>query len=294
MVAADADLRAWIGRSETASERMDPGRAQALDAALDRSGPPIEDGDELPPLRHWLYFWPCAASSGLGRDGHPLPGGFLPDVGAARRMWAGGRLRFEAPLIAGAQVRRTSTIASVSEKAGRSGRLVFVTVRHDFEMPAGLALVEEQDIVYRQQHGDPPAPHGDDGADAPAPGPPAAPIAANAACGQPMRADPVLLFRYSALTFNAHRIHYDRDYATGVEGYAGLVVHGPLLATLLIDAVRAAWPAETLRSFAFRGLRPVIDGALFTINARRDGPAADAWIETADRQAAMRARAVLG
>jgi 3-methylfumaryl-CoA hydratase len=243
-------LKTWTGRQETLTDIVSPFPIAALAATLDRSPP---EG-ALPPLWHWLYFLPRTPQSELGPDGHAKRGGFLPPVPLPRRMWAGGRLTFHAPLLAGDAVTRVSTIADVTAKSGRAGPLVFVLVRHEITGPQGLAVVEEHDIVYR----DAPAP----GEAAPAP----RPAPENPAWRRDITADDVLLFRYSALTFNGHRIHYDRRYVTEVEGYPGLIVHGPLLATLLLDLV-ARNTTATVKSFNFRAVAPVFDTTAFAVCA---------------------------
>ena len=235
----------YVGRTERHEDRMDPRLAEGLAATLDV---PLPEGD-LPPLWHWVLFQDWRPASGLGEDGHPRRGGFLPPVhDLPRRMWAGGRVRFLGGLRVGDDVRRTSTILKVEEKTGGAGRLVFVTVQHVLDGPRGPVLEEEQDIVYR----------GTEGAAVRAADPaPAMPGALEAT----VRPDAVMLFRYSALTGNGHRIHYDHPYVTGVEGYPGLVVHGPLQATLLAaHALRAAGEGARLATFRYRGLRPCFDG----------------------------------
>ena len=226
---------------------------------------------ELPPLWHWVYFTPSARRSALGPDGHPARGGFLPPVALPNRMWAGGRLAFHQPLRLGEAVERRSRIVRCDRKHGRSGELVFVTVRHAVSGERGLALEEEHDIVYRQ-----PAPKG---------GPLAGEaVAAAAEFRRTVRPDPVLLFRYSALTFNGHRIHYDHPYVTGEEGYPGLVVHGPLTATLLLDAFRAAHPDQRVERFAFRAVGPLYDNADFDVCGRLIGPGeAELWTDCGGR-----------
>jgi 3-methylfumaryl-CoA hydratase len=245
-------LRKWIGRSESCSDTVTPVPALALTALLDRDDPP-QPGDPLPPLWHWLYFLPIARQSELGSDGHPARGGFVPPVPLPRRMWAGSRLAFHRPLRVGDPIERMSRIDDVSLKEGRSGPLVFVRVRHEVSARGELAIVEEHDIVYR----DPP------NANEPPPVPKSPPD--KFAWQREIHPDPVLLFRYSALTFNGHRIHYDRMYVTEVEGYPGLVVHGPLLATLLLDLLRRNLPNANVSRFSFRALRPLFDMAPFYI-----------------------------
>ena len=278
-----ARLRPWRGRTEDASDHVSLERVRALQATLERPEEPLGEGDALPPLWHWLFFWGIAPRSGLGRDGHPALGGFLPPLGPARRMWAGSRVRFHQPLRIGEPIARRSTIADIRLKNGRSGQLAFVTVRHEISGGKGLAIADEHEIVYRS------------GAGAPAPERPAEPAPGDPAFSEPQLADPVLLFRYSALTFNGHRIHYDRPYAIEVEGYRGLVVHGPLLATLMVGLAVRSWPERPIATFEFRGRRPVIGGEPFTVNGRpRDGATIDLWIADAQRGLAMTGAAGFG
>ena len=275
--------RAWIGRQETAQDLVDRRRARAMRATLDDPAAALEEGDPLPPLWHWAYFWPLAPGATLGPDGHPARGGFLPPIALPRRMWAGSRVACAAPLTIGASITRNSTITDVRFKEGRSGHLAFVTLRHEISGPEGLCIDEEHDIVYRQ------AP---EGGEAPAPGEPAP---QDAPWRRQVVPDPVLLFRYSALTFNGHRIHYDRPYATGDEGYPGLVVHGPLLATLMVGLVRAERPEARVTWFEFRALRPVFDTAPFTVAGRpgADGEGAELWVAGPEGLLAMRGRVEL-
>ncbi len=273
-------LRDWIGREERKTDLARSAPAAALAATLDRrEGEPLP-GSELPALWHWLYFNAVAPASELGPDGHPRRGGFLPPVPLPRRMWAGGRLRFNHGLRIDDEVQRVSRIGDVSIKHGRSGALVFVTVRHEITDARGLALTEEQDIVYREE-----TPAG-------APAPQAQPAPQGEQFSRVVVPDPVLLFRYSALTFNGHRIHYDRPYATQVEGYPGLVVHGPLLATLLLDQLRREYPAARVRSFSFKAVRPVFDLHPFSVCGRR-AEGAQLWVRDHEGALAMQAQAEL-
>lgn len=251
-------LRPWIGRTEQRSDLVTAAMAAGLAATLDRSDPEPVLGADMPDLIHWLCFHPITPQHEIGPDGHPLRGGFLPPVPLPRRMWAGGRIAFHHPLRAGDEVLRQSRILNVDAKLGRSGPLVFVTVRHEIANAQGLAISEEHDIVYRET----PAP------DAPATPPLRAPTDEDYA--RTLRPDPVLLFRYSALTFNSHRIHYDRPYATEVEGYPGLVVHGPLIATLLVDLLRRQHPHARLRQFSYTAMRPTFDLHPFQLCGRDD------------------------
>ena len=276
-----AQLRGWEGRSETLHDEVAAAPVRSLSAALDRDDPEPAAGVVLPPLWHWLYFLPRYRQSELGPDGHVLRGGFLPPVPLPRRMWAGGRLQWHASLRVGEPVKRTSTIASVTHKAGRTGDLVFVLVKHAVRNASGLALTEEQDIVYRAlaQPGDPVPP--------PQPAPP------DAAWSREVVPDPVLLFRYSALTFNGHRIHYDRKYVTEVEGYPGLIVHGPLTATLLVDLVRRQKPGAMMRSFSFKAVRPTFDLHPFRVRGEpsSDGRSAQLWAQDHEGWLTMQAAA---
>jgi 3-methylfumaryl-CoA hydratase len=275
-------LKAWVGRIETRRDVVKPTPMAALAATLDRPDVEPVAGTELPPLWHWLYFLPLARHSDLDVDGHPKRGGFLPAVPLPRRMWAGGRLDFLQPLQVGEQIERVSRIAAVDVKHGRSGPLVFVTVRHEISGVRGLALVEEHDIVYREA----PRP------DAPAAPPQPAPAAAD--FEREIVPDPVLLFRYSALTFNGHRIHYDRSYVTGVEGYPGLIVHGPLIATLLVDLLRRQLPQARLQRFEFRAQRPVFDIHRFSVCGKAGGSGRySLWARDQEGFLAMQATALL-
>jgi 3-methylfumaryl-CoA hydratase len=242
---------------------------------LDRE-PSFTLGNELPPGWHWLYFHEIVPASRLGHDGHPALGETMPPVPLSRRMWAGGNLTFTEPLRLGDTVTRTSTIRDIARKDGRTGELYFVTVEHDVSVDGVSALTESQTIVYRAMPtvtariDGPPAPN-------------------DAQFSEPWQLDSVALFRYSALTFNSHRIHYDSDYARSVEGCPDLVVHGPLLATLLMDlAVRRH---GQLRSFQYRAQSPVFLPEAFTINERLEREGALLWATTADGRLAMSADA---
>lgn len=273
------DFSSWIGRMEEQSGVIHGEPARFLRATLDlQTGEPVK-GDTLPPLWHWLYFLSAQPRSGLGRDGHAARGGFLPPVRLPRRMWAGGRFEFHRPLQIGAAARKRSVIADIKMKEGRSGKLCFVTVRHDIRDGGGLCVREAQDLVYRE------AP----GADAVAPARPDAPP--DAQVSEVFEPDPVLLFRFSALTFNGHRIHYDRDYARNVENYRDLVVHGPLTALLLCGlAMRLAGTGQ-LRSFSFRAVSPLFVDRPFTLNARHSGSGLDLWAADPDGKLAVTAKA---
>ena len=294
-----AHLQSWVGRTETLLDDITAAPVRALSATLDRDdAAPVAGSSKLPPLWHWLYFLPKQRQSELGPDGHPKRGGFLPPVPLPRRMWAGGRLRWlpENPLRVGDAVQRVSRIESVTHKAGRTGDLLFVLVKHEVHNGTGLSLTEEHDIVYRAAAQQTPTLGTDvfslhpEGALAARGGPsplasdpvPAPTAAEQGALWQrEIVPDDVLLFRYSALTFNGHRIHYDRKYVTEVEGYPGLIVHGPLIATLLVDLVRRHVPDAFVKGFHFKAVRPTFDLHPFRINARpaADGKTVQVWAQ---------------
>ncbi len=271
----------WVGREHSLEDTIDLGRARALQASLDDKGAALNPGDALPPLWHWMYFWSATPGSALGPDGHAARGGFLPPIDLPRRMWAGSRVSFLHPLPLGVAATRKSSITGIRFKEGRSGQLAFVTVRHEVSAQGTLCIADEQDIAYREA-----AKTGEES-------PPGEDAPRDAAWAREIHPDPVLLFRYSALTFNGHRIHYDQPYATGVEGYPGLIVHGPLLATLMVELARAARPDTSIASFQFRALSPIFDTAPFTVAGRPDdddGQAADLWIVNPQGKLAMRGR----
>ena len=280
-------LREWIGRTETRHDTATAGPIVGLGAALDRDDPEPLPGSEVPPLGHWLYFTPRVRQSQLGPDGHARRGDFLPPVPLPRRMWAGGRLAFAHPLRIGDEMRRESRIDDVKIKTGRSGSLVFITVGHRIGNALGVAVTEEHDIVYR----DAPSP------EAPASPPQAAPV--DEIFSRTITPDPVLLFRYSALTFNGHRIHYDRTYVNDVEGYPGLIVHGPLIATLLLDLLRREVADARVLRFGFTAVRPIFDTHPFSVCGRIEASegAGSAhvrlWARDHDGRLAMKASADL-
>jgi 3-methylfumaryl-CoA hydratase len=283
--ARETDLKAWIGRSETVFDVATATPVAALSATLDR--PPVRPskGTPLPALWHWLYFLPLHRQSDIGPDGHAKRGGFLPPVPLPRRMWAASQFEFRAPLRVGDAMTRVSTIEDVTEKSGRTGRLVFVKVRHEIRRDdeRDAALVEHHDIVYR---------------DAPAPGdiaPPPKQAPSKAAWERKWIPDDVLLFRYSALTFNGHRIHYDRRYVTEVEGYPGLIVHGPLIATLLVDLLRDRMPDADVTRYEFRALRPLFDIHPFFVcgDPQPDGKTFRLWTRDHEGALTMDATAVI-
>jgi 3-methylfumaryl-CoA hydratase len=250
----------WIGTTEIVADEIALAPSMAAAATLDDTESRLESGVPLPPLWQWFYFLPRPPQAQLSADGHPERGGFMPPITLPRRMFAGSRMHFHRPLVIGHAAERRGIIRNVSEKDGRSGRLAFVTVGYEFHQDGTLCIEEEQDIVYRESGGPMPAP-------APEPLPPL-PEGSWSAMVTPT---PTLLFRFSALTFNAHRIHYDRPYAMDVEGYPGLVVHGPLTAVMLMELVRRH-TSQNVRRFEFRGVAPLFDLAPFRVAAT---PAAD-------------------
>ncbi|VVO42424.1 MaoC family dehydratase N-terminal domain-containing protein [Pseudomonas fluorescens] len=242
------DFSAWIGRRQECQDRISLNLVKRIAATLSETAP--QPGEPLPPLWHWAFFQEPVAASELGPDGHPALGGFLPPAHHRNRMWAGSRLEFYQPLKVEAQVTCVSTIINVEEKHGRTGSLLFVTVRHEYFQDGQRALQDEQDIVYRE-----PTPPKLSGTEALPEG----------QWHEQVEPSPTLLFRYSAVTFNGHRIHYDWPYVTEAEGYPGLVVHGPLIATLNLRAFTRAHPNARLERFTFRGLRPLISPQPFEV-----------------------------
>jgi 3-methylfumaryl-CoA hydratase len=276
----DQPFAEWVGRTETVEDMIAPAPARMAAATLDDQEVQFANGAALPPLWHWFYFLPKAPQSRIGPDGHPARGGFMPPIPLPRRMFAGARMTFHAPLRIGSTAERKAVIRSVSQKAGKSGTLAFVTVGYTVSQKGTVCIEEEQDIVYR--------------------GEPSAPVAAPAAAELPpvpatswtrtVSPDSVLLFRFSALTFNGHRIHYDRPYATEVEGYPGLVVHGPLTAVLLMEVVRRD-ARRRATAFRFRGLAPLFDLAPFRLVGTPDGRVIKLEAQGPDGKAAMSAEA---
>jgi 3-methylfumaryl-CoA hydratase len=281
------NLQEWIGRVETVNDIATATPCAALSATLDypdttRPAP----GTPLPCLWHWLYFLPIYAQSEIGEDGHAKRGGFMPPVPLPRRMWAGSDFEFHESLQIGDALQRTSTIVDVKEKSGRTGSLIFVKVKHEIRRNNQLevALTEHHNIVYR------PAASPEDVA----PPPQAAPV--ESAWERHITPSDVLLFRYSALTFNGHRIHYDRKYVTEVEGYPGLIVHGPLIATLLMDLLRRQLPDAKVLKFEFKAVRPTFDIHPFSVHGQpsADGKSVRLWARDHDGCLTMDATAIIG
>ena len=273
----------WTPTTEHRSDRVTQEAARSLHDLLDRPGAAPTARDRLPLLWHWLAFTPQARQSELGPDGHPHTGEFLPPTAGRRRMYAGGHVSVTGDVHIDERLQRTSAVTDVREKQGKSGPLLFVTVDNEIAAPGG-AILDRNDIVYRE------------------PEPQASPVAsvhslndADWTWGRTVPIDPVLLFRISALTYNAHRIHYDREYAKTVEGYPGLVVHGPLQAILLADLADRTFPQRPVTSFAFRSTAPAFDDSPLEIRGRRNTETGDLELAVFTRtgERTMSAQAVL-
>lgn len=245
-MAETIDLQDWVGKKEQREDYSYPLPAKALALTLNNIAFAAEEGYPLPELWYWLYFLPLVPMAEVGPDGHPKRGGFLPPIDLERRMWASGTLSFHDELLLGETLHKTSEIASIAEKEGKAGKMVFVTVKHTIASQRGMAVEEEQNIVYlpMPERFVAPKPH---------------PLPAELDWKAPYPIDPVLLFRFSALTFNGHKIHYDRRYAEEVEKYPGLVVHGPLQALLLFEAAKQKNPDKKPASYSFRAVRPLFE-----------------------------------
>lgn len=272
----------WIGSTESIEEDISLAPALAAAATFDDTTTPIAAGEILPPLWHWFYFLPRVPQSRLDTDGHPQRGGFMPPIPYPRRMFAGSRLRFHCPLIIGQPARREGIIRNIEQKTGRSGSLAFVTVGYIFYQAGAVCIEEEQDIVYREP-----------GPPIPAPQPVEWPPVPAESWSRIVTPDTRLLFRFSALTFNAHRIHYDRPYALNEEGYPGLVVHGPLTAMLLLEMVRHT-TNRPIVGFSFRGQAPLFDLAPFRLVATPTDEGVALEAQGPDGKVALSATAVLG
>jgi 3-methylfumaryl-CoA hydratase len=267
-------LRQWIGRSAEVSDTVTAQLVKGLRATLFQEIGEPKPGDAAPFTTHWCLGQPVYPMSELGPDGHPSRGGFLPPVPLPRRMWAGGELEFIDTLRVGDETKRVSRISDVTLKTGSTGTLCFVSVAHEVTTPRGVAIRERQDIVYR-----------DVGGAAPAKAPPPPPVAKHR---ETHVADPVLLFRYSALTFNGHRIHYDRDYVTKVEGYPGLIFHGPLQATFIVEMAAKLRGGQPPKKLNYRGVQPLFEGSEFSINANPTDAGMELWTANAAGQPTMK------
>ena len=272
-------LRQWIGRSAEVSDTVTAQLVKGLRATLFQEIGEPKQGDPAPFTTHWCLGQPVFPMSELGPDGHPSRGGFLPPVPLPRRMWAGGELEFVDTLRVGDEAKRVSRISDVTLKTGSTGTLCFVSVAHEVTTPRGVAIRERQDIVYRDVTGAAPAPPKT---------PPPPPVAKHR---ETHVSDPVLLFRYSALTFNGHRIHYDRDYVTKVEGYPGLIFHGPLQATFIVELAAKLHGGQPPKKFSYRGVQPLFEGSEFSINANPTDTGMELWTANAAGQPTMKGTA---
>lgn len=268
-----AGYKDWIGKTQITNDVATRAQLEGLAAMLDRDVSVWREG-EVPPLAHWLYFLSPAKESGIGSDGHPKRGGFLPPITLPRRMWAGSRIQFHRAIPIGLEITDRSEVSNIVKKQGKSGAMVFVTIRHEIACDGVLAIREERDVVYR-----------DDPKAVPASMAPQ-PDMRKPEWSRTVTPDPVLLFRFSALTFNAHRIHYDRDYAMKAEGYTGLVAQGPLTAMLLMDHYLAKYPRADVSRFEFRAEKPLFDGVPFELC----GAGSDLWARTPSGERAMSAK----
>jgi len=272
-------LRQWIGRTSEATDVVTAQLVRGLRATLFMDIGDPKTGDASPFTTHWCLGQPVFPMAELGPDGHPARGGFLPPVPLPRRMWAGGELEILEALRVGDEVTRSSRISDVTMKTGSTGVLCFVSVDHTITTPRGIAIRERQDIVYRDVSAAPSAP-------AKPPGPP--PVAQHR---EAHMADSVLLFRYSALTFNGHRIHYDRDYVTKVEGYPGLIFHGPMQAAFMVEFGAKLNGGQPPKKFSYRGVQPLFEGSEFSINANKTDAGMDLWTANSAGQPTMKATA---
>jgi len=277
----DDDFQAWVGRTETTTDPLSCVQAQSAQATFDDVGPALSDGDALPPLWHWFHFLPRAPQARLDADGHPRRGGFLPPIPYPRRMFAGARLTWHRPLVVGVSAQREARISDVQMKSGKSGRLAFVTVTYRYWQQGALCIEEAQDIVYREPGGHVSAPVATEW-----------PPVSKGSWTRVLQPDTRLLFRFSALTFNAHRIHYDRAYAGEVEGYPGLVVHGQLTAVLLSELVRHS-TSRPMRAFSFRGVAPLFDLGPVRLVGTLEGDAVALQAQAPDGSAGLLATATL-
>ncbi|PVZ78582.1 hypothetical protein C9426_34480 [Serratia sp. S1B] len=278
---------AWIGKKEIYHDVCNDKPIQMMQAILNQYGQPI---DHLPLLFHWLYFLPVVNQSELAEDGHPHKGNFLPPIPFPKRMWAGGRLQFLYPIDVNQKICRESEILKVEFKEGRSGDLYFVTVKHSIFADDILAIIEEHDIVYREANTSIPNQQTNAQQLKVTPAETVNTVLKNYSYKKSFPIDTPTLFRYSALTFNGHKIHYDRSYCTQVEAYPGLVVHGPLLATLLLHGLTQEYPEKKVASFEFRAIKPVFDFNEFYVCGDIREYEGELWIEHIDGKTAMQAK----
>ncbi len=266
-------LEDWIGKSQTREEVINARQAELL--AVTMGIPAPANGDTLPECWHWAWFNDALPAAELGRDGHPKRGGFLPPVPLPRRMWAGGKLNFVSPIIVGKEIKKISTIKEIKHRTGNSGELCIVSIGHQLFDGETLCIDEVQNLVFRED----PSP------DAPAPAPIKPPAGAEQSID--LHPDPVMMFRYSALTFNGHRIHYDVDYARDVEGYPDLVFHAPLTATALCNLASGIQPGKPIREFEYRATAPLFCNASVKLNAKQENNHITVWAETPSGGQAM-------
>ena len=270
-------LLEWINKTTEAEDTIRLQPANFMEATLNRP-PKLKEGDNLPPLWHWVYFLEAKPESDLGRDAHPKKGDFLPPIQLPRRMWAGGRFTFYNDLVIGEKAKKITTIKKIVEKEGSAGPLCFITLEHKIYSKDEISIIEEQDLVYLQDQQ----------------GSKSLPLAQNnvekADFSQEIHPSAILLFRYSALTFNGHRIHYDLDYAKNVEGYDGLVFHGPLTATLLLDLALKE-RKQPIKKYSFRGIAPLSNLDCFWIEGKSEDNATILWARRKDGVVAMKAKA---
>lgn len=276
--------RAWIGRTTEAQDIATASAVQRLAALLDYEHPPWSVG-VVPPLGHWLYFLPAARQSVLATDGHTRHGDFLPPTQLPRRMWAGGRIELLRPIPIGAAIHKRSTLIDVTTKRGASGELMFVTLRHEIRLESAPALIEEQDLVFCERLRSGRVPR-----EGTATGGNSAALDSSVSSRRSLALGAVDLFRFSALTYNAHRIHYDRDYTCREEGYPGLVVHGPYLALLLVDQFLRAAPGAPISKLSYRARSPLFEGERFELCVHAGGPRAQLSALGPDGEAAMQAQ----
>lgn len=270
------DFKEWLGKTIQEEDIVANKQAKMMQALLNQSTKTLT---ELPLLYHWLYFLPIVDQAELGTDGHPKKGGFLPQIPFPKRMWAGSRVQFLKPILFEQKIQRHSEISNIVFKQGKSGELFFVTVKHSIYAQGELAIVDEHDIVYREAHNQIQTSKVT----------PSQQEERHYSYKQSFAADTSLLFRYSALTFNSHKIHYDITYATQVEGYPSLVVHGPLLATLLLHQLAIEYPDKQVAQFEFKAIKPVFQFNDFFICGDIHEQDGSLWIEHSDGQIAIKA-----
>ena len=277
MIDTSRKILEWINKTTEVEDTIRLQPANFMEATLNRP-PKLKEGDNLPPLWHWIYFLEAKPESDLGRDAHPKKGDFLPPIHLPRRMWAGGRFTFCNDLIIGEKAKKITTIRKIVEKEGSAGPLCFITLEHKIYSKEEISIIEEQDLVYLQdQQGSKSLPLAQNNPERPD-------------FSQEIHPSEILLFRYSALTFNGHRIHYDLDYARNVEGYDGLVFHGPLTATLLLDLALKE-KNKPIKKYSFRGTAPLSNLDCFWIEGKSENDSTILWARRKDGVVAMKAKA---